>query len=178
MITLKPRASIAAGRSPSRHTLRSLDWPNFFLADVQTGVGPFLAIFLAAYGWNEQRVGIILTAGGIAGILTQTPAGALAYINPNEIDYEIARGADDGEKILKAEKLRALLTDRPLVSFLVAAVMFHFANAAMLPLLGERLVKGHGRSSMMFMSACVVTTQRVVTFMAAWTGRKAGLWGS
>lgn len=49
---------------------------NFFLADVQTGVGPFLAIYLAGYGWNEQRVGIALTVGGIAGILAQTPAGA------------------------------------------------------------------------------------------------------
>ena len=56
-----------ARRSPSQQTLRGLDWLNFFLADVQTGVGPFLAIFLAGYGWNEQRVGIILTAGGIAG---------------------------------------------------------------------------------------------------------------
>jgi predicted MFS family arabinose efflux permease len=50
---------------------------NFFLANVQTGIGPFLAIYLAAYSWNEQRVGIALTVGGIAGILTQTPAGAL-----------------------------------------------------------------------------------------------------
>jgi hypothetical protein len=39
---------------------------NFFLADVQTGVGPFLAIYLAAYGWNEERVGLALTAGGVA----------------------------------------------------------------------------------------------------------------
>ena len=58
-------------------TLRGLDWLNFFLADVQTGVGPFLAIYLAGYGWNEERVGIALTVGGIAGILAQTPAGAL-----------------------------------------------------------------------------------------------------
>ena len=63
--------------SASRRTLRGLDWLNFFLADVQTGVGPFLAIYLAGYGWNEQRVGLALTVGGIAGILTQTPAGAL-----------------------------------------------------------------------------------------------------
>ena len=45
---------------------------------MQTGVGPFLAVYLAAYGWNEQNVGIALTVGGIAGILTQTPAGGLA----------------------------------------------------------------------------------------------------
>ena len=55
--------------------------------------------------------------------------------------------------------------------------MFHFANAAMLPLLGEMLAKGKGRGSMMFMSACVVTTQLVVTVLAAWAGRTAGTWG-
>jgi hypothetical protein len=52
--------------------------------------------------------------------------------------------------------------------------MFHFANAAMLPLLGEMLAKGQGRSSMMFMSACVVTTQFVITLIASWPGRTAG----
>src|SRR5450432_2021490 len=64
-------------RRPSISSLRGLDWLNFFLADVQTGVGPFLAIYLAGNAWNEQRVGIALTVGGIAGMLTQTPAGAL-----------------------------------------------------------------------------------------------------
>src|SRR5471032_657303 len=67
----------SAETKPSAQTLRGLDRLNFFLADVQTGVGPFLAIYLAGYGWNEQRVGIALTVGGIAGILAQTPAGAL-----------------------------------------------------------------------------------------------------
>src|SRR5277367_3804234 len=61
----------------SASTLRGLDWLNFLLADVQTGVGPFLAIYLAGYGWNEQRVGLALAIGGMAGILAQTPAGAL-----------------------------------------------------------------------------------------------------
>jgi MFS family permease len=56
-------------------------------------------------------------------------------------------------------------------------VLFHFANAAMLPLLGEMLAKGKGRSSMMFMSACVVTTQFTITLIAAWAGRAAGSWG-
>jgi hypothetical protein len=64
-----------------------------------------------------------------------------------------------------------LFKDRPLVIFLICAVMFHFANAAMLPLLGEMLAKGQGRSSMMFMSACVVTTQLVITVLASWSGR-------
>ena len=85
-ITAGPISTIA-GRShtdmgdgngrASRRSLRGLDWLNFFLADVQSGVGPFLAIYLAASGWNEQTVGIALTVGGIAGIIAQTPAGSL-----------------------------------------------------------------------------------------------------
>lgn len=70
-----------------------------------------------------------------------------------------------------------MLKDRPLLVFLACAVMFHFANAAMLPLLGEMLAKGKGRSSMLFMSACVVTTQLVITLLASWSGRAAGPWG-
>ena len=71
--SLVPNAHMESGReldalietktSPSRRTLSGLDWLNFFLADVQTGVGPFLAIYLAGYGWDEQRVGIALTVG-------------------------------------------------------------------------------------------------------------------
>src|ERR1035438_3415643 len=73
-----PEASKAGEpRMPSARTLHGLDWLNFFLADVQTGVGPFLAIYLAGYKWNEERVGLALPVGGIAGILTQIPAGAL-----------------------------------------------------------------------------------------------------
>jgi uncharacterized protein (DUF486 family) len=44
--------------------LRGLDGLNFLLADVQTGVGPFLAIYLAGYRWDEERVGVALTVGG------------------------------------------------------------------------------------------------------------------
>jgi predicted MFS family arabinose efflux permease len=278
-------------KGPSPRTLRGLDWLNFLLADVRTGVGPFLAIYLASYKWNEERVGLALTVGGIAGILTQTPAGGLVdalrakralvgvgvaalavgallialfpsfwpligaqvliggtssifipaicamslgivghaafdtrqgrnqafnsagnvtaavmmgllgylvsnrsifffvvvlavptilillLIRPAEIDFEIARGAKAGEKSGKAESIRVLFRDRALVIFLLCAVMFHFANAAMLPLLGEQLAKGQGRSSMLFMSACVVTTQFVITLLASWSGRRAGTWG-
>ncbi len=69
--------SRAVQRVPQSEPCRSLDGLNFFLADVQTGVGPFLAIYLAAFKWNKEQVGLALTVGGIAGIISQTPAGAL-----------------------------------------------------------------------------------------------------
>jgi predicted MFS family arabinose efflux permease len=102
---------------------------------------------------------------------------ALFLIRPDEIDYALARGENQGDKDATPARVRDLLRLRPLLIFLVCAVMFHFANAAMLPLLGEMLAKGKGRNSMMFMSACVVTTQLVVTLLAPWAGRKATTWG-
>ncbi len=55
-----------------------LDWMNFFLADVQTGFGTFVAFYLAHLGWSERSVGVALTAGGLAGVVSQIPGGALA----------------------------------------------------------------------------------------------------
>ena len=51
---------------------------NFFLADVQGGLGPFLATWLAqAAHWDPARVGLVMTISGLAGLVCNTPAGAL-----------------------------------------------------------------------------------------------------
>jgi hypothetical protein len=42
---------------------------NFFLADVQGGLGPFLATWLATTGWNPERIGLVMTIAGLAGLL-------------------------------------------------------------------------------------------------------------
>ena len=63
--------------APSPRSLHGLDWLNFFLADVRTGVGPFVAIYLANSGWNPARIGFALTAAEFSGVLTQAPGGAL-----------------------------------------------------------------------------------------------------
>jgi len=72
----------AVARAPSARSLRGLDALNFFLADVRDGLGPYLAIYLIAVrgpdqGWNEATTGLIMTIAGIAGLIAQTPAGAL-----------------------------------------------------------------------------------------------------
>jgi MFS family permease len=62
----------------SARSRRGLDWMNFFVADVQTGFGTFVAFYLAQLGWSPGSVGLALGAGGIAGMLSQIPGGALA----------------------------------------------------------------------------------------------------
>lgn len=63
--------------TPSKRSQRGLDWLNFFIADVQTGFGPFIAVYLAVQGWSQGNIGLLLTIGGIAGIASQLPGGAL-----------------------------------------------------------------------------------------------------
>ena len=66
-----------AAASPAKYSLGAVEWLNFFVADVQTGLGPFLAAYLASSGWNPGRVGFALTFGGLVTVAAQTPAGAI-----------------------------------------------------------------------------------------------------
>jgi MFS family permease len=60
-----------------QRALRPLLALNFFMADMQAGIGPFLGVFLLAHGWQSGLIGTVMTAGGVAGMLMTTPAGAL-----------------------------------------------------------------------------------------------------
>ena len=62
---------------PSRSGLRSLDAVNLFLAGALSGFGPYIAVFLAEQKWTQQNIGFVLTAGGLAGLLSQLPSGEL-----------------------------------------------------------------------------------------------------
>src|SRR5882724_5968041 len=62
---------------PHIESLHALDWLNFFLAALLMGLGPFVAVKLADRGWMPTSIGLVLTASGLAGLLTQVPAGEL-----------------------------------------------------------------------------------------------------
>jgi len=66
-------------RTPaSRQSRHGLDWTNFFIADLQTGFGTFVAFYLASLGWSQANVGFALGLSGFAGVFGQIPGGALA----------------------------------------------------------------------------------------------------
>jgi MFS family permease len=277
------------------HSLRAVEATNFFLADVQTGIGPFLAAYLAGEGWEPGRVGLVLTMGGVIAVILQTPAGAIVdhfrpkrlililatallavgaillglttqpravetaqlligsaapflgptlaaitmgivgaigfdrqfgrnqsfnsagnvaaalliaaishvfgnraifftaaaltiptvlairAIRPADIDYNLSRGGaievEDKEIPARASVLKTLLEDRILLPFLACAFLFHFANAAMLPQLGEMLSHGTRSTAAPLMSACIIVTQIVIMCSASGIGRFANLHG-
>jgi MFS family permease len=70
-------ASDAIDLSPSSTSLSGLDGINFFLAGMQAGFGPFVAVLLADEQWAQQNIGYVLSVGGLAGLLSQLPGGEL-----------------------------------------------------------------------------------------------------
>jgi MFS family permease len=281
-------------KTGSTRTKRPLDALNFFLADVRDGLGPYLAIYLLTeQHWDQARIGVVMSVAAIAGILAQTPAGALidkttakrglmiaaaimvtlaslalplvssfemvavtqalaavagaifppaiaavtlgivgprafaARIGRNEafnhagnavaatlagglayffgpivvfwllaamalgsivatlsipadaIDDHVARGLGDGDdgKGDQPSGFQVLLTCKPLLIFAVATVLFHFANAAMLPLVGQKLALVNKELGTTLMSVCIVAAQLVMVPVAMLVGRHADDWG-
>src|SRR5438105_11081899 len=67
----------AAGPSPSNASLGGLDGVNFFIAGISAAFGPYVAAYLADQKWTQQNIGFVLTASGLAGLLSQLPGGEL-----------------------------------------------------------------------------------------------------
>jgi MFS family permease len=278
-----------------QRSLRGLDWLNFFMADVNTGIGPFLAIYLTATRhWNPASVGVVVSVQSIASVLAQGPAGwlvdwsrhkkfliiggaaavalgclgivwsrgerveiltqiligiaaalfpptiaaiSLGIVGKRELSHRVGRnetfnhtgnvtfallagavgtwvgqqwifyvsaivaagtigaastirGKDIDNNVARAASeepgkqqsssvvpLRNLFRDSCLWIFTASVVLFHFANAAMLPLIGELLSKGKDGKSSFYMSGCIIAAQFVMIPVAFLTGKLADPWG-
>jgi MFS family permease len=81
-----------ASNQPASKGIRPLLSLNFFMADMQAGIGPFLGVFLLAHGWQSGLIGTVMTVGGVAGMLMTTPAGALVDATKHKKFYVIIPG--------------------------------------------------------------------------------------
>ena len=71
-----PRPPPPQTQHPSPRSLRGLDWFVFFVADVQTGFGPFISVYLTTQKWTQTDIGFVLSIGSIVALLGQMPGGA------------------------------------------------------------------------------------------------------
>jgi MFS family permease len=128
--------------------------------------GNFVAAVLA--GTLGQRLGYAWIFYLVCGFAVSS-AVAVSLVNPAEIDHRLARGEDEteGEPIPFGELMRR----RDLIVFLVSIVLFHFANAAMLPMAGQVLAQTHPGSDTIALSACIIVAQLVMTLVAWAVGR-------
>ena len=265
----------------------------FFLADVQTGFGPFIAVYLTTEKWTQVEIGLILSVSGLTSLLGQMPGGALvdwarserlvaglavaaigvsalAYavwpifpivlcaallqavsscvlgpaiaaislglvgrsaisrrlgrnarfasigtgvaaagmgtfgyllssravflvtvaltiptilalaciraddINPDRCHGAIPRKDDTGPA---TTSIVMLARNRPLLEFALVVMLFHFANAAMLPLIGSFMTTQSAAWAPALIAACMIVPQIVVAVMSPWVGRRAQTWG-
>jgi predicted MFS family arabinose efflux permease len=277
--------------APSPRSLRGLDWFVFFVADVQTGFGPFVSVFLTTQKWTQVDIGLVLSAAGVVSLIGQMPGGALvdaarserlvggialaaicisalAYaampvfpmvlsasilhaaascvlgpaiaaislglvghaaigerlgrnarfasvgnglaaaamgacgyllsaravfvvtvlllgpallalraIIPAEIDPERAHGAVPRPRAKPPSRLADLMRNRSLLIFAGCLLLFHLANAAMLPLMGSVVTMHSARWATLLIAACIVVPQLVVAALSPWVGRRAQIWG-
>jgi MFS family permease len=110
-----------------KRSFRGLDLLNFFMANVQTGFGPFIAIYLTAHSWTQFQIGLVLSVGTISGMLSQVPAGALIDATPRK---RLAAALSIGALALSA---LALGLWPALLPVLVAEVLHGFASATLVP---------------------------------------------
>ena len=136
-----------------------------------------IAAAAGAVGWAFSQRAVFL----LVPIFAALSAMAVLSIPCAAIDHERARGADieDGA-VAPAEPSslwRVLVGCRPLLIFGCCALLFHLANAPLLPLVGQKLAATHKDIATAMMSACIIAAQLIMLPIAVAVGRTADRFG-
>lgn len=75
--SLQRTGVVASAADCSRRSEAGLDWFAFFCANLQTGFGPFVSVYLTTEKWTQTDIGLVLLVGGLVGLAGQIPGGAL-----------------------------------------------------------------------------------------------------
>jgi MFS family permease len=130
----------------------------------------------AAYLFGPAVVFLLLA------LMSAASLASILAIPGQLIDHELARGLagheqEEGACVEQPAGLAILLTCRPLLIFALCVTLFHLANAAMLPLVGQKLALQDKNLGTSLMSACIVAAQVVMVPMAMLAGARADRWG-
>jgi len=110
-------------------------------------------------------------------LLTIPTIVSVALIRAEEINPELAHGADANDDDRSKKSLLALVKNRPLMDFALVLLMFQFANAAMLPLLGSFITMQSSTLAPAVIAACMVVPQIVVVTLSPSISFRAQTWG-
>lgn len=131
-----------------------------------------IAALAGVVGWIfSQRTVFLLVP-----VCCALAAWATLSIPGAAIDHDAARGGERNEDAAghnAPSGLRVLLTCRPLLVFAVCAMLFHFANASLLPLVGQKLAIAHKQLATIMMSACIIAAQLIMLPIALAVGHYA-----
>jgi MFS family permease len=111
--------------SASRTSQRGLDWFTFFVADIQTGFGPYLAVYLTTQRWNQADIGLLLAFGRIVGLLSQIPGGWL-------VDRAASKRRAAAVGVIGVGVSALLIAVLPTYAAMMGATLLHVASSAVL----------------------------------------------
>ncbi len=133
-----------------------------------------IALLAGAVGYAFSQRAVFL----LVPVFAVLAASAVLSIPAGAIDYNQARDLrKDNDTIGSAAGYSVLFKSRPLVIFGLCVMLFHLANAALLPLVGQKLAAAHPKEATAMMSACIVAAQLVMLPIALIVGRTADSWG-
>jgi len=166
-------AALTLGLYARQHLARRMGRNSAF--DHAGNVAIALVAAAIGYAFSQRAVFLLVPVFAVlAGI-------AVLSIPDKAIDYDRARDLEpepDGSVAAAGPAdFSILFKSRPLVIFGLCAMLFHLANAALLPLVGQKLAAGYPKEATAMMSACIVAAQAVMLPIALLVGRKADAWG-
>lgn len=119
--------------------------------------------------WLWGTVGIFFCVASMA----LASALSAQLIRESDIDHQLARGADSVGRATAIAPIGRLFRNGRVAWFVAAVVLFHFANAAMLPLVGQKVGHSRPESASMLMAVCIIVAQLAMVPTAVWAGRAA-----
>ena len=126
---------------PDRDGSRALDWLNFFVANLQTGFGPFIAVYLTTQKWTQGEIGVALSVGSAVTMLGQVPAGALVdAMSRKRLAAAIALAL-----VAASALLLALRPER--LPVMLAQGLHGFANCVLVPAIAAITLNRVGRQA-------------------------------
>jgi MFS family permease len=135
-----------------------------------------IAAAAGAVGWAISQRAVFL----LVPVFAALSAVSVLSIPADTIDHERARGIEPGsdvEQHATPSGLSVLFTCRPLLVYAGCAMLFHFANAPLLPLVGQKLATAHPAWGTAMMSSCIIAAQIIMLPIALLVGRTADTWG-
>jgi MFS family permease len=102
---------------------------------------------------------------------------ALGRIRADEIDYARARNAGKGEQAKSYHRIFDIGKNRNLYIFAACVFFFQFADASLLPLVGQNLAQEETDHASLFMAGLIVIPQFVVALLSPWVGYYSDKWG-
>jgi Na+/melibiose symporter-like transporter len=127
------------------------------------------------YAFSQRAVFLLVPVFAVLAAIAVLSIPAKA-INLNRA-RDLERESEGAEVPAKAAGYSILFKSRPLIIFGVCAMLFHFANAALLPLVGQKLAAAFPKEATAMISACIVAAQLVMLPIALLVGRTADTWG-